>query len=80
MGNGRTVRINEIIGIFDMDTATVSEITKNYLRKSEREGCSELLKEELPKSFIVTDSGKNYYSQISPLSLCGRLDSADSEN
>ena len=36
-GNGRTVPVSRIVGIFDMDTATVSEVTKNYLRRAEAE-------------------------------------------
>ncbi|MBP5255470.1 MAG: DUF370 domain-containing protein [Clostridia bacterium] len=76
-GNGRTVPVSRIVGIFDMDTATVSEVTKNYLRRAEAEGKTELIVEELPKSFIVTADGMNYYSQISTSSLIGRAELAE---
>ncbi|MBO4413874.1 MAG: DUF370 domain-containing protein [Clostridia bacterium] len=76
-GNGRTVAVRRIVGIFDMDTATVSDVTKNYLRKAESEGKTELIVEELPKSFIVTTDGMNYYSQISTSSLTGRAEIAE---
>ena len=37
IGNGQTVKKKEIIGIFDMDTATVSTISKQYLSKKQKE-------------------------------------------
>ena len=33
IGNGRSVRDKDIIGIFDLDTATVSQITKKFISK-----------------------------------------------
>ena len=30
IGNGKSVKREDIIGIFDLDTATVSKITKNF--------------------------------------------------
>lgn len=66
--------MKDIIGIFDTDTATVDETTKEFLRRAEKEGRTELIVEELPKSFIVTEDNKVYYSQISTSSLKGRAE------
>ena len=38
IGNGETVRRKDVIGIFDMDTATVSSLTRATLKKYEKEG------------------------------------------
>ena len=31
VGNNQNIRIRDIIGIFDADTATVSSVTKKYI-------------------------------------------------
>lgn len=72
IGNNQTIRNQDILGVFDLDTATVSQDTKAFLQKSEREGRSTLVAQELPKSFIVTTDGKVFLSQISTASLSGR--------
>ena len=72
-GNNKNIRINNIIGIFDMDTATVSGETKKFIRKCDHNGKAVYISEEIPKSFILCDDGNIYISQISPSSLCGRI-------
>ncbi len=75
-GNNRIIRTREIIGIFDMDTATIQTATREYLRAAEKEGRMINIKEEIPKSFIVTNeknSDKVYVSQISTSALLGRI-------
>ncbi len=73
-GNNKNLRLKTIIGIFDMDTATVSPHTKAFLQRADREGRTEALFEEIPKSFLLTDDGKVYFSQISTQSLAGRVE------
>ena len=73
-GNNKNLRLKEIIGIFDMDTATVSLDTKAFLKKADRTGQTEALFEEVPKSFLLTEDGKIYFSQISTQSLLGRVE------
>jgi len=53
IGNNRTVRERDVIGIFDMDTATVSSETRKYLRDMEKKGRTENVKDEIPKSFLI---------------------------
>ena len=76
-GNNRLIRTKEIIGIFDMDTATMAAPTREYLKKAEKNGRMINIKEEIPKSFIVTSNDKNedkvYISQISTQALAGRI-------
>ena len=73
VGNNKSLRLKEIIGIFDMDTATMSLKTQAYLKSAEKQGKTETLFDDVPKSFIVTDDGKVYFSQISVTSLMGRI-------
>ena len=73
IGNDKLVREKEILGIFDLDTASVSPVTKKFLAQAEREKRTESAKEELPKAFVVTTDGKVVFSQISSGNLVGRL-------
>lgn len=53
LGAGVTVPTEDILGIFDMDTATVSPVTKKFLNTAQKNGCVSIVGEELPKSFVV---------------------------
>ncbi len=78
-GNNFMIREKNIIGIFDMDNATVGTDTKNFLKTAEKEGRLLSAVEELPKSMILyLDNGKENtckvcISQISSVSLCNRI-------
>jgi hypothetical protein len=76
-GNNRILRSGRIIGIFDLDTSSRGEDTKNYLRKAEKSGLAESAAEELPKSFILYEdedgkTAKIMFSQISTSALVSR--------
>ena len=79
VGNHRNIRIRDIIGIFDADSATVSAVTKKYLSANEAHGAVEFASMELPKSFVLyRERGgacRICFSQLSTASLRGRLDS-----
>lgn len=53
LGQDKVVNMDEIIGIFDLDTSTVSKSTRDYLTKAEKDGCVTNVCTDLPKSFIV---------------------------
>ena len=79
VGNNQNVRIADIIGIFDADTATVSAITKKYLSEADRQKSVSFASEEIPKSFVLyreRTSGcyRVCFSQLSTASLCGRVE------
>ncbi len=79
-GNNRIIRTRDIIGIFDMDSATMTSASRDFLKKAEKEGRMITVKEDIPKSFIVTsDEDKIYISQISSTALCGRVDNGIGE-
>ena len=74
-GNGRTIRQRDIIGIFDMDNTTVSPQTRNFLAKAQKDGIIIDVAEDLPKSFIITESGGKtcvYISSLASRTLYGR--------
>ncbi len=71
IGASRMVRTKSIIGIFDMDKTTVSQTTKAFLNKAEKDDKLISLTTDIPRSFVVTDD-KIYISQISPTALSKR--------
>lgn len=72
IGKEKIIKTDEIIGIFDLDTATISKATRNYLAAAEKSGDVVNVTTELPKTFIVCkEDGKRrvYISQISSATL-----------
>lgn len=72
LGKNTVIRTDEIVGIFDLDTTTVSSKTRDYLAKAEKSKKVINVSAELPKSFIVCESKDNskvYISQISSQTL-----------
>ncbi len=72
LGNKKSIREKDIIGIFDMDNATMSKVTQKFLNKKQKSGDLITTVDEIPKSLILTDD-KVYMSQLAPKSLYGRL-------
>ena len=59
IGNGITVRQKDIIGIFDLDTASVSSLTKRFLTKAEKSGVLlDAAEGEIPRSFLLVSEKK----------------------
>lgn len=73
-GNNRMIRTKKIIGIFDMDTATMTGTTRDFLRAAERSGRLVNINEDIPKAFVLTEDNEVFVSQISTYALAGRAD------
>lgn len=84
LGMDKVITFDEIIGIFDLDTTTVSKRTRDYLSKAEKAGIVENVCYDIPKSFIVCRDKKGnekvYISQISSSTLLKRTGYVDSLN
>ena len=78
----KVINFDDIIGIFDLDTTTVSKNTRNYLAQAEKKGIVENVCYDLPKSFIVCRNKKGedkvYIAQISSTTLQKRTGYVDS--
>ena len=76
IGKDTVLNTEEVIGIFDLDTATISKNTRRYLADAEKNGEVINVTRDLPKSFIVCrkkGGGKVIYiSQISSTTLLKR--------
>lgn len=75
IGNGITVRKKSVIGIFDLDTATVSAITRNYISVNEKSGNILYGDTDLPRAFVLHEESsgekKNYKIKLSRISASG---------
>ena len=64
-----------IVGIFDMDSATVGDATKKFLSQQERDGTLALVTGDIPVSFLVEGDGKRmtvYLTRNAPKVLARR--------
>ena len=79
LGQETVVNEKEIIGIFDLESTTVSKRTRDYLNKAEKKGEVINVSYELPKSFTVCSNKKGkqkvFISQISSNTLLKRTGS-----
>ena len=80
LGQDTVVATDRIVGIFDLDTTTVSKITREYLARAEKAGDVVAVSSELPKSFVLVRdparaSGQRLYlSQLSSATLLRRAE------
>ena len=79
IGHNVVISQAEIIGIFDMDNTTGSQITRSFLSEKEKSGNLTVISDDLPKSFIVCGQESSqertievYLSQLSSQTLYKR--------
>ena len=73
------VSTRNVIGIFDLDSATVAKPTRETLRKAEKKGETVTLGADIPRAFVVVEEDRAekqtvYLSQVSPQTLIKRAD------
>ena len=74
LGQETVVKTEDIIGIFDLDTSTVSKSTRDFLSVSEKEKQVINVTDDLPKTFVLVKGKKQkkcrvYISQLSSSTL-----------
>ena len=79
VGNGKSLKKKDIIGIFDLDTATVSRITKGFINEKQKNGDIEYLDSDLPRSFILYESRAGVKVRLSRISSQGLKLRADED-
>lgn len=71
IGNGISVKKKDVIGIFDLDTSTVSKTGKDFINKMEKSGRLEYNDFDLPRSFVLIDEGGIAKVKLSRISVQG---------
>lgn len=77
LGSDTVVKTKDIIGIFDIESTTVSKWSRDFLKKAEKKKSVITVSYEMPKSFVVCckkgeKNQKVYISQISSSTLLKR--------
>jgi len=73
IGNGETVCNRQIIGLFDLDTASVSGVTRSFLAGKESAGDVRYAGDDLPRSFLLIRDGGGTAVRLSRISTAGLL-------
>ncbi|MCR4436524.1 MAG: DUF370 domain-containing protein [Clostridiales bacterium] len=68
IGGDIVIPIKNVIAIFDIESTTISKDTKEFLTIAEEEGFIESISDDLPKSFIITETDKKSKIFLSPIS------------
>lgn len=78
LGEEVVVRTRDIVGIFDMETTTVSPLSRQFLADAQKGGRVIAVSYELPKSYVVcceADGSETVYiSQIAAATLRRRME------
>lgn len=75
LGEDCLVNTKDIVGIFDLEKASISKKTKEFLVEAAKRSEVTTVSYEMPKTFIITSKkGKNsvYISQLSAATLYKR--------
>lgn len=75
IGGDTVINTDSIVGIFDLDNATLSYKTREFLSKAQKEGKIRYVSYELPKSFVLCREKEEYMiyiCQLSPNTLIRR--------
>ncbi len=82
LGNNVMIKSSEVIGIFDLDSTSVSKKTRDFLNIAQKRKKIKTISLDLPKSFVVCNGKyeKNtvYLSQLSSSTLLKRSGYIDS--
>ncbi len=78
LGSNISVPTGDIVGVFDLDNASISKYTRQFLRSAQEEGMMIPVADELPKSLVVCcprgSWQRVYLSPLAPATLLGRLE------
>ena len=76
LGQDIVIRMKDIVGIFDLETSTISNTTRDYLAAAQKAGLVISISDEIPKSFVLCRDSRGkttvYTSQISTATLLKR--------
>ncbi|HJC00026.1 MAG TPA: DUF370 domain-containing protein [Candidatus Flavonifractor merdavium] len=84
LGQSVVVPFRDVVGVFDLDNASSSHLTRAFLERAEKEGRVVNVSDDLPRSFVLCapekGSGTVYLSQLSAATLLRRAESNSFES
>ncbi len=84
LGQDYVINTRDVVGIFDLETTTVSKRGQEFLNRTQKEGAVVTLSDDIPKSYVLTTGMVDtvYLSSLSPAALerrIGRLTAEESK-
>ena len=76
LGSDTVVNTKNIISIMDLESTSISNYTREFLKVVEEEGFVRNVSEEIPKSIVICEEGGQsviYITNISTKALSGRI-------
>jgi len=67
VGNNKNVRDKDIIAVLDLDTATLSKTTREFLAVADEEGFVETICNDIPKAAVICELGHNSRILLCPV-------------
>ena len=77
LGRDYVINDRDIIGIFNLETTTISPRGREFLNYAQKNGAVVSLSEELPQSYVLADGAvvdTVYLSELSPAALRRRAE------
>lgn len=68
IGGDVVIPERNIIAILDIESTTISKDTKEFLKVADEEGFIEAISNDIPKSYIITETDKKSKIFLSPIS------------
>ena len=71
LGRDYVINTRDVVGIFDLETTTVSKRGQDFLNHAQKEGAVVALSDDLPKSYVLTTGLVDtvYLSSLSPAAM-----------
>lgn len=79
-GGGKTANGKTMIGIFDMDSATVARTSKLFLQKRQKEGKIKWYAEDIPRSFILNEDNTVIMCDLNAKTIGSRAARSERKN
>ncbi len=76
LGQDYVINTRDVVGVFDMETTTVSKRGQEFLNRSQKEGAVVALSDDIPKSYVLTTGvmvDTVYLSDLSPAAMERRI-------
>ena len=77
LGRDYVINDRDIIGIFNLETTTITPRGREFLNNAQKNGAVVSLSEELPQSYVLADGAvvdTVYLSELSPAALRRRAE------
>ncbi len=76
LGQDYVINTRDVVGVFDMETTTISKRGQEFLNRSQKEGAVVALSDDIPKSYVLTTGimvDTVYLSDLSPAAMERRI-------